>query len=362
MSAMTHAESASTTRRSRRHFLATTLWRTRLVNLASMLRSAVVSDLRILAYHRVLSIEDEDAFEFDLDLVSASVEQFRAQMDWLKRRYQPIRFREVVEAWTQGRPLPRKSVIVTFDDGYDDNYRIAFPILRELGIPATFFVSTGHVDSALAFTYDWLVHMLLNTTARRLRIAELEMDEAIPDSRRGRRILATRLLDRMKWLDAGQQATLIERLENEWMMPRAPGHPDCLPMTWDQLREMQAAGMEIGSHGVWHNMLAKLPQQEMRMEVEESKKAIERELGVAAEVISYPVGGHDAYGDAVIDAVRSSGYRLGCSYIAGTSPVPDQPEFELRRLPVERHMDLAWFASLLGIPEAFAYPSRQRNG
>jgi peptidoglycan/xylan/chitin deacetylase (PgdA/CDA1 family) len=280
----------------------------------------------------------------------------------LKQHYRPIRFRDVVEAWEQGQSLPSNSVIVTFDDGYDDNYRIAFPILRELGVPATFFVSAGHIDSGRVYAYDWLVHMILQTTAERLCIADLQIDEALPQSRPARRALATRLLDRMKWLDAGQQSTIIGQLEREWSIPRTQGHPDCRPMSWDQLREMRAGGMEVGSHGVWHNMLAKLPAQAMRSEVSESKQMIDRELGADTEVISYPVGGRDAYDDTVVQAVRDAGYRFGCSYVAGTSPLPRQPCFELRRLPVERHMDLAWFASLLGIPEAFNYPSRQRTG
>jgi hypothetical protein len=64
----------------------------------------------------------------------------------------------------------------------------------------------------------------------------------------------------------------------------------------------------------------------------------------------------------VIRIATEAGYKLGCSYISGTSPVPRQAQFELRRLPVERHMNMAWFASLIGIPEAFSYPSRHRLG
>lgn len=96
----------------------------------------------------------------------------------------------------------------------------------------------------------------------------------------------------------------------------------------------------------------------MRREVAGSKETIERELGTACEVISYPVGGRDAYDDDVVRAVQDAGYRLGCSYLSGTNPLPLQQPFGLRRLAVERHMDLSWFAAQASLPELFSYPSR----
>jgi hypothetical protein len=204
--------------------------------------------------------------------------------------------------------------------------------------------------------------MICRTPAARLTIAPLGVDRDLPASRSLRRELAANLLDRMKTLDAPAQEAIITRLESQWAMPRGPGHADCRPMNWDQLREMQAAGMEIGSHGIWHNMLAKLSPATMSEEVAGSKQALDRELQRSVDVISYPVGGLDAYNDAVVGTARAAGYRMGCSYVSGTSPIPRGPEFELRRLPVERHMDMAWFASLIGVPEAFNYPSRHRTG
>ena len=96
-------------------------------------------------------------------------------------------------------------------------------------------------------------------------------------------------------------------------------------MTWDQLREMHDAGMEIGSHGVWHNMLAKLPFDAMSDEVNGSKRMLEREIAAPAEVVSYPVGGTDAYDENVIATAIRPGYKLGCSYVSGTSPIPSEP-------------------------------------
>jgi peptidoglycan/xylan/chitin deacetylase (PgdA/CDA1 family) len=362
MALLSEAEVGPAPTASRRQILATLLYRTRMIACLSRLRSACIRDLRILAYHRVLSIDNEDEFAFDLELISASEAQFREQMALLKRRFNPVRFSEVIAAFEHGRPLPPQPVIVTFDDGYDDNYHVAFPILRELGVPAMFFVSTGHIDSGLAYSYDWFVHMICRTRADRLNIEPLKFDEVLPASRPQRRAVATALLDRLKWLAADVQEGIIKRLEHEWSMPRAKGHADCRPMRWEQLREMQSAGMEVGSHGMWHNMLAKLPLDAMRTEVVGSREALMRELGVPTDVISYPVGGLDAYDDHVIRIATEAGYKLGCSYISGTSPVPRQAQFELRRLPVERHMNMAWFASLIGIPEAFSYPSRHRLG
>ncbi|MBX3691665.1 polysaccharide deacetylase family protein [Dokdonella sp.] len=349
-------------RSSRRRFVADTLHALRLLGPLSRLRHALAGDLCIVAYHRVLDVDDEDAFDFDLDLVSASRTGFRAQMRLLRERFNPVRFADVAAALDGGPPLPPRAVIVTFDDGYDDNYRCAFPILRELGVPAMFFVSTGHIESGLAYAYDWFVHMLLTVPVQNLRIDELDLDIDLPETRVQRRLLGAAVLDRMKAVPAEVQGAVIARLEVQWNIPRARGHADCRPMSWDQLREMHAAGMEVGSHGVWHHMLARLDDASMRAEVIASRQAIGAALGAPCEVISYPVGGFDAYDGQVLAAVREAGYALGCSYVSGTNRLPPAEPFALRRLAVERHMDEAWFAALVGLPEAFSYPSRRRVG
>lgn len=360
MSAVVQTDSENGPAPSRRWVFASMLYRTRLIGAISLLRSLFKQDLRILAYHRVLRIADSANFDFDLELISASETQFRRQMQFLRESYNPILFRDLIGALESGTGLPPRPVIVTFDDGYDDNYRVAFPILRELGVPATFFVSTGHIESGLPYAYDWFVHLICRSTRGHLRIAGLAVDCPLPSTVAQRRELAMDLLDRLKSLDAQAQESVIATLESESGLPRSQGHADCRPMNWTQLREMQAAGMEIGSHGVWHRMLAKLSAADMQEEVHQSKQMLDNHLELPVQTISYPVGGLDAFNEHVIDSARKAGYKLGCSYICGTSKLPRQPEFALRRLPVERHMDDAWFAAMLGLPEAFTYPSRHR--
>lgn len=332
-----------------------------LLPLAGRMRGLLRDDVRILAYHRVLDSVDPDGFSFDVDLISASAEAFRQQMQLVRRRFQPMRFDELADCLDEGRRPPPRALLVSFDDGYDDNHRIAFPILRELGMSAMFFVSTGHIDSGKPYAYDWLVHMICSTDASRLELPELGIDTALTDALAERRTIARIVLDRIKSLDAASQEALIARLESEWKIPRVTGHADCRPMRWEHLREMHRAGMEIGSHGISHRMLARLPREAMRHEVATSRRALQRELGGPADVISYPVGGPDAYDGDVIQATRDAGYRLACSYRSGADPATPATRYDLRRLPVERQMDGAWFEAMMALPEVFGYPSRYRH-
>lgn len=315
-------------------------------------------DLRILAYHRVMPLPDPQTYDFDLELISTSPERFRGQMQLVKQRFHPMRLTDVAAALDAGDALPPDAMVVTFDDGYDDNYHIAYPILQELGIPATFFVSTGHIDTGRSFAYDWLVHMILLATAPRLVLPELGMDLTMPETRDERRALAGKVLLSMKNIGALDQSAMIARLEHEWQMPSDVARPEvCRPMTWAQLREMQAAGFEIGSHGVHHRMLAKLPPDEMESEVRQSRAALERELGPATMLMSYPVGGDRAFDQRVIEATSAAGFQLAVCYICGTNPQPATNRYALNRLPVERTMGPGWFAAMLTLPRLMSYPT-----
>lgn len=350
-----------TLRVGRRQNLARWCQRARLLPVLGNMRSLVLGHLRILAYHRVLEAVEPDGFSFDTELVSASAEGFSRQMRWIGRHMHPMRFDQVLACVDAGERLPPRAVLVTFDDGYEDNHRVAYPVLRDAGVPAMFFVATGHIDSGLPFAYDWLVHMVCTTDEGVLDVPELGRSWTLPTGIAGRRAVAGQLLGRIKALDALAQSALIERLEREWGMPRA-AHPHCRPMTWAQLREMQAGGMELGSHGVGHHMLAKLPRERMVAELVGSCEALQREVGVDVQVLSYPVGGLDAFDAQVQEAARAAGYRMACSYVAGSSPLGAAARFALRRLPVERGMDLAWFQAMLTLPELFSYRSPVRAG
>lgn len=349
-----HALSANADAPTRRQTLAAWCQRMGLLSLGGRLRGLLRSDLRILAYHRVLDPVQPMAFEFDIELISACADSFRQQMKIVQRDFEPLRFSEVIEHLDAGRRLPRRAVVVTFDDGYDDNYRVAYPILRELQVPATFFVSTGHIDSGMPYAYDWLVYMICKTNARELRVPEAGVAWDLPESMLGRRECAARFLEVLKACEALTQEAIIDSLEQRWAMPRAV-HAQCRPMSWDQLREMRDGGMELGSHGVHHRMLAKLPRPLMASEISDSKSVLEHRLGQPVQVISYPVGGFEAFDREVAKVASDAGFRLACSYVSGTNSLRSDSLYTLRRLHVERSVDAAWFQGMLELPEIFSY-------
>ena len=227
MSALMAESTDSAPVRSRRQVLASLLYRSRLIAGLSMMRSALVRDFaslpitgccRSTTRMRLISIWSWSVLRS---------RTFASRYRLLKRRFSPIRFRDLIDAFGTGRPLPPRPVILTFDDGYDDNYRIAFPIFRELGVPATFFVSTGHIESGLPYSYDWFVYMMFRADAGRLRIANWTSIWSYLVAR-VRRALANEILDRMKWLDAAaQRASSLDSRRNGTC--RAAGKSRLLP-------------------------------------------------------------------------------------------------------------------------------------
>ncbi len=337
----------------RRERLATLCDRWRLLPLLRRARAGFRHDLRILAYHRIAPLIDADRFDFDVELLSADAEGFRAQMRHLRDSYTPLRFRDVLALRDAGREPPRDAVIVTFDDGYDDNHDVALPILRELGVPATFFISTGHIDSNLPYAFDWVAHAILLAPVGRLQLHQPELGLDLGESRAARRAVVAKVLDRLKALDGRAQQDAMDAISSHCKVGPARPSANSRPMSWGQVRALHAAGMEVGSHGVQHRMLAKLDADGIEHELAVSRDRIAQETGQAPISLAYPVGGVDAYDERVIGIARRLGYRVACSYQPGVNPLVSADWHALRRIAVERDTSAAMFAARLAMPELF---------
>ncbi|HID86951.1 MAG TPA: polysaccharide deacetylase family protein, partial [Anaerolineae bacterium] len=218
----------------------------------------------ILMYHHIaVPPPDADAIRRDLSVPPAN---FEAHLRYLAEEgYQSISLRDLLFHLAIGQPLPPKPIILTFDDGYVDNYANAFPLLKKYGFTATFFIITDFVD---------------------------------------------------------------------W------GYEEY--MTWDQLREMAQAGMEIEAHSRDHPDLRGKPLDYLVWQILGPKEAIEAHTGHTVRFFNYPSGRYD---EEVVKVLRSAHYWGAVVISQGADHSSEQP-FKLRRIRVRggyTEKDLAWW-------------------
>lgn len=324
----------------RRQQVARLLEATGVLGALGVVRRRVSSGITLLAYHRVLDVPDEDAFPGDIELVSASVAQFAEQMRFVKTHYRATTFAALLADLDAGRPIAPATCLVTFDDGFADNYHHAFPVLRALGLPATIFLSTGFIDRQEVFWYERLAHAVLaSTQAGATAVA--------------RRAALAGLLKGLKRLPDAERRARVESLVADHAPAGIDAMPTSAPLTWEQVREMAAGGIEFGSHTVDHPVLSRLEPAALRAELGDSRARIQAMTGQPVDVIAYPVGGQDAFNPGVQRAVREAGYRLGVSYMPGVESPDRWDPYAIRRLPVERYVDGTRFRAMLASPGLF---------
>lgn len=323
----------------------------RATGLMPALRRWAPPELVVLAYHRIWDMGDEDGFPCDPELVSADRETFRRQMAHLRRHWNPVSLSAVIDAIDQGRPLPPRSVVVSFDDGHLDNHSVAFPVLREFDIPAIIFLATEYVDSGHHFWFDEVAAMFRAAPAGDVFLPGVAMQVRLSDVT-SRRNAAAEALSRLKLLPDASRRAAVNELRHCLSVNLPPTLPSA-PMTWAQVREMADAGIEFGSHTVSHPILAMLPPDEIRRELQESRAVIERETGRRCDLLAYPVGKSYAFNDSVVGIARELGYRAALSYIDGIESPREVDRFAIRRVAVERYFSAASFEARMLLPKVF---------
>ena len=324
------------------------------IRAAAALRRRSDDELLVLAYHRVLKVPAEAEYPYDIELVSAEPEQFDWQMGWIARNFCPLPISEIADCFDRGRSLPRGAVAVTFDDGFIDNYTHAYPVLRDRGIPACVFLSTGYVGTGRPFWFEEVAHGLMTAPARSIRLEG--WDGALPqagDSSTRRRDVG-RVLSNLKRLPDDVRRTQVDELRRQANGHSATGSAyKAEAMTWSQVAEMSRSGIEFGSHGVSHAVLSRLSEEQLVRELGDSRRAIETATGAPVTAIAYPVGGADSIDDRVLGAARAAGFRLGFTYLTGANRMARADRMLLSRQHVERYTGRAYFQGLLALPSLF---------
>ncbi len=286
-------------------------------------RSTPSGSCIILMYHRVLPQDrgvngrpDWERYQ-SLPGIVVSPEMFEAQMRFLARDYQVISTNELLKTLDSGKLLLPRSVVLTFDDGWRDNYVYAFPVLKKLNLPATIFLATGFINTNRIFWPERVIDYLTSgdrSASELLAGADTPIPPAI-----GKLIeaagevgpaaqlhLLDRLVAEMKLMAPDARDILMKSLFSD-ATEKDPARSEVRVMLdWQEIAEMFSAGITFGSHGVSHELLTMVDSGQQERELRESREVIEKRIGGTVDIFAYPNGNHD---DQIKRLVRRAGYR-----------------------------------------------------
>jgi peptidoglycan/xylan/chitin deacetylase (PgdA/CDA1 family) len=276
----------------------------------------VRDSLLVLNYHRIGS---PDCDLFDPGVFSATAEEFNDQIKWLKRHVSLVSLEEALGFLdgTLQEKTRRCRVLITFDDGYLDNYNVAFPILRSHDVQAVFFLLTSMVGSSMVPWWDHIGY-LVRTARRRQFSLHYPAEMAVDIDGHGLTRSLQAILKLYKRPENSDPARFIRELEEEL-------RGACVPCTmrrflsWEEAREMTAGGMAIGSHTHSHSVLSQLQLNQQNEELSKSRAILKEQLGIEANVLAYPVGARTSFTNQTQAAAREAGYRSAFSFYGGTN-------------------------------------------
>lgn len=261
------------------------------------------SPVVILLYHRVGPREDI------WPSLSIKPQDFERQIRYLCKAYQVLPLDKLVR-YVQRKTLPQKAVVITFDDGYKDNYTYAYPILKKYNVPATIFLTTGHIGHGEPFWWDKVAYLIQNTTLETLELDELGV---YPLHSIGDKLEAiSRVKEGLKIYSEEKKNLLIEKLVIVSGVDIPVNLGKKLILSWDEVREMKDGGIAFGAHSVTHAILTKLLPEEAKYEIVQSKKDIEDKLGQVITAFSYPNGD---FNTELIKFVQESGFTCAVTCI-----------------------------------------------
>ncbi len=269
----------------------------------------------ILRYHSVLDEPSRYADSIGYGIIH-STRSFRAHMEILASEYHPVTIDDLLLFLTGQKDLQRRSVLVTFDDGYADNCEIAVPILDHYGISAAFYVAVGPIDAPPIPWFSRLRYAF--SISNRDTVFDIAEQRDRPLKEQADRYAAFQSAARhCACLVGNKQESAVREIEKHLNVAPLDAK-ECPMMTWDQVREVRRHGHTVGSHTVTHPNMAHVSAEELQHELVESKRKLEQVLGEPIVHFSYPspiLEPH--YTEETIRACAQAGYKTSVTCTSG---------------------------------------------
>ena len=247
----------------------------------SFLRAVAGVGLIVPYYHMV---SDDDVKHVRHLYPYKSVKEFGADLEFVLRHYSPIALADLLDHVSNGRRLPQKSVLLTFDDGFREMSDIVAPLLRAKGVSATFFVNTAFIDNR-EMCYLNKASLLIDEIDRRgsrrtnERVAQALRSRGLPDGTLATAILSVSYRQRQV---IDELADLVD-VDVQWYLARHQPY-----LTADQIRRLVRDGFAIGAHSIDHPLYADLTLEEQLVQTLDSVKSIRQAFGLSYGAFAFP--------------------------------------------------------------------------
>jgi peptidoglycan/xylan/chitin deacetylase (PgdA/CDA1 family) len=309
----------------------------RLGGYSALRRIAPSRSIAILRYHAICGSE---GYEYADPQICITPENFEQHVAFLTRYYHVLHLDEAVQMVSSRVPLPPNAVAITFDDGYADNLAAA-RILHRLGASGTFYITAGCLAGGDPFWPAELRYLLRALPPRRIELHAGPVDIVLDLASPSVRAAAVRQLTRAF---KSHPIPVREELRRQLRACAGPVEMPRVMLDWDEVREMRALGMTIGSHTYTHPNLPSAGIAAARQELQESKRRLEEQVDAPVTMFSYPNGGAERYLTAEVrQAVCDTGYTGATTSRNGFATAGSDP-YALERVEVEERVEDLAFA------------------
>jgi len=279
-----------------------------LLDIYSSLRRAVAGpQVAILVYHRV----SPKTYPWYLDALSP--EDFEREIAYLHKVAEIMSLDLLVDRLVRGEFLSPRNVAITFDDGYKDNYRFAYPILQKYNVPVTIFLTTGFIGGSSMIWADKVCYAIWNTSMKEFEIDGLGRYSLRSDAEK---IFSMReVVCFLNKVTEEQKNSLIGVLLKTLGVDIPASLGGELALSWDEIREMSRDRISFGAHTVSHPILTRLPFEEAKSEITRSKRDIEQNLDHSVTSFAYPNGEFGDFNAEIIEFLKESGFTFAVTGI-----------------------------------------------
>ena len=296
-----------------------------LQRLCVYLSSVTPARAAIFVYHQVCDQGTRRS------LPAGAALEFEKQIKYLNKACKVMPLDELTEHVLAGKTLPKRAAAITFDDGYRDNYQYAYPVLKRYGLPATFFLATDYIDNRKLFWWDQLSYILHKTHLQVIEVGGLGNYYLRSDTERLQ--AALNITRRLKKLPDKRKNLLLESLADISAVEIPAGLGNEIILSWHEIREMSANGMDFGAHTLSHPILTRVPLKAAIKEITESKRHIEEKIRKRVTTFAYPNGTPSDHNDDITEILKESGFTFAFTSAPPGMASPEADRYHISRIP-----------------------------